>query len=212
MKKLFSFTFLPAFALIILLIALPTSTVFAAYADGSYDVPVEIKEDGTNNTSIADGYFNDTAKLIVENGVNYVHLTVSSADYVKSVSGPNGEAQVISESGDTKTLKLQVGDMSAPIHLDMHIVVPEEVAGMEYDNNHSTQAVFDVSGVPTASTDGGETTEESSTESGTTTEDGTNESVENPPTGDSTPIAMYIALLVGSIALFAVYKFRFARN
>lgn len=212
MKKLFSFTFLPALALIITLVALPTGTVFAAYADGSYDVPVEIKEDGTNNTSIADGYFNDTAKLVVENGVNYVHLTVSSADYVKSVSGPNGKAQVVSESGDTKTLKLQVGDMSAPINLNMHIVVPEEVAGMEYDNNHSTQAVFDVSNVPAASAGGGDSTDESSTESESATEGGTGEEVENPPTGDSTPIAMYVALLVGSIAVFAVYKFRFARN
>ncbi len=206
MKKLFSFTFLPAFALIISLIALPTSTVFAAYADGSYDVPVEIKEDGTNNTSIADGYFNSNAKLVVENGTNYIQLTVSSAEYVKSVSGPNGEAQVISESGNTKTLQLQVGDLSNPINLGMHIVVPEEVAGMEYDNNHSTQAIFDVSGVPAASTDGGETTEKTSSETGA------GEAVDNPPTGDSTPIAMYVALLVGSIAVFAVYKFRIARN
>lgn len=203
-----------AFALIISLVALPVGTVFAAYADGTYSVPVEIKENNSNNVSIADGYFDNTAKLVVENGVNYIHLTVSSAEYVKSVSGPNGSAQVISESGNTKTLKLQVGDLSQPITLNMHIVVPKDVAGMEYDNHHKTQAVFDVSNVPAAGTGEGTTdqTTEQTTEESTDTERATDQTVENPPTGDSTPIAMYIALLVGSAVVFAVYKFRFARN
>ncbi len=53
----------------------------------------------------------------------------------------------------------------------------------------------------------GEATEESSDKGAAGKED-----VDNPPTGDNTPIGLYIGLLVGSIVLFAVYKFRFARN
>lgn len=211
-KKLSIFSIGTILAFIVSIIALPGGTAFAQYAEGTHDIPYEIKDSSGSSVSIADGYFTGTAKLEVENGVNYVHLTVKEADYVKDISGPEGSAQVVSEDKDanTKTLKLKVGDLSAPVELGMHIVVPEEIAGMEYDNHHTTQAIFDASGVPAP-------TAEKSNEDATKTDDDSTETVaeqgeENPPTGDNTPIALYVSLLIASIAGFAVYKFRFARN
>src|SRR5699024_7125677 len=117
----------------------------------------------------------------------------------KSLSGPYGAAQVISDSGDTRVVKLQVGDMNQPVTLNMHVVVPEEIAGMEYDNHHTARAVF--SGVPDLSSDTSNT--EESAAGGT---------VENPPTGDSTPIAMYVTLILASVGAFVVYRLRVART
>src|SRR5690625_765142 len=103
--------FLALCSMVLTLVFLPAGNVSAAtFADGTYDVPFELKEAGSNNTSIADGYFSKPAKLIVKNGVNYVQLTVSSSDYVKSISGPNGGATVISDGGDTETRHFERSD------------------------------------------------------------------------------------------------------
>lgn len=202
----------------------------ATFENGTYDVSLELKESGSNNASIAAGYFSKSAKLIVKNGVNYVQLTATESDWIKSISGPNGGATVISESGNTRTVQFEAGDLSGPVNLKMHVVVPEEVAGMKYDNHHSVRAVLNTSSVPTASTAQAqpETTTEVKTESTTeptaeagdktTAETGTqevkaeNKTVENPKTGDTSSIWLYVSLLVGSISILALYKTRLAKN
>src|SRR5699024_9899206 len=113
----------------------------------SQEVSYEVKEAGSNNTSVADGYFIKPAKLTVENGKNYLEFSLKDADYVKSLSGPYGAVKVISDSGNKRVVKLQVGDISNPIDLQMHIVVPEEVAGMPYDHDHKARMVVNTEGV-----------------------------------------------------------------
>lgn len=203
MKKRLSLSMiLTVLVLTVSLTILPTGTTFAKIADGTYNVPFELKEAGNNNTSIADGYFSKPAKLTVENGVNYVQLTITNSEWVKSLSGPYGASTVVSDSpgNDSRTVKLQVGDLSQPVTMKMHVVVPEEVAGMKYDNHHTVRGIFNVSGIDSAGAGVG------------TTGGSTGESVENPPTGDSTPVALYVTLILSSIVVFTVYKFRFARN
>lgn len=166
----------------------------ATFENGTYNIPFELKEAGTNNASIADGYFSKPAKLVVKNGVNYIQLTTTESDWIKSISGPLGSATVISESGNTRTVQFEVGNLSNAVNLKMHVVVPKEIAGMEYDNHHSVRADFNTSGIPTASAGSTETKEVS----------GENGSVENPKTGDTSSIGLYIVLLLGSIAVFVL--------
>src|SRR5699024_10775692 len=113
----------------------------------SQEVSYEVKEAGSDGTSIADGYFIKPAKLTVENGNNFLEFSLKDADYVKSLSGPYGAVKVLSDSGNKRVVKLQVGDISSPIELQMHIVVPEEVAGMPYDHKHKARMVVDTEGV-----------------------------------------------------------------
>lgn len=180
-----------------------TNVVSAAtFENGTYNIPFELKEAGTNNASIADGYFSKPAKLIVENGVNYIQLTTTESDWIKSISGPHGSATVISESGNTRTVQFEAGNLSNPVNLKMHVVVPKEVAGMEYDNHHSVRAAFNTNGIPTASTGQAEVKEVNAE----------NGSVTNPKTGDSSSIGLYISLLLVSVGMFALYKTRLAKN
>lgn len=191
----------------------PVNVVHAAtFESGTYDISFELKEAGNNNTSIADGYFSKPATLIVKNGVNYIQLTTTESDWVKSISGPHGSATVISESGDTRTVQFEVGDLSNPVKLNMHVVVPEEIAGMEYDNQHSVRAVFNTDGVPAASTESGETTNDATESMQTADVDDNNGSIKNPKTGDTSPISLYISLLFVSIGIFTVYKIRVAKS
>lgn len=233
MKKFSRLAIFATLALIMSLISLPANTAFAALADGTHDINYEIQEAGGGSTSIADGYFSKPAKLTVDGSSQSIQLTLTSADMIKSLSVQGTPVSVVSDSGDTRVVKFNVKDASKPVNMDMHVIVPDL-----YDQDHGAQAIFDVGGIPaTASTpakdddgeksedekaapesdNGGETTKDSSSNGdGEATEGssdkGAGEEVDNPPTGDNTPIALYIGLLVGSIALFSVYKFRFARN
>lgn len=207
MKKRFSITMaLTAFIFTISLVVSPVGSVFAEIADGSYQVNYEMKEKSSDNTSIADGYFTSPATLTVKDGVQYIQLTVTGADMIKELVAPSGPVNVVSESGDTRTVSFRVdGDLSQPVSMQMDIVVPDL-----YDTTHTARAVFDVSGLPEAGTkaatgDNDETVTD-------TKDNGTTAPVDNPPTGDETPIALYVTLLLGSVAIFTVYKLRVARN
>src|SRR5699024_10449016 len=137
------------------------------------------------------------------NGNYYVQFTVKNAEWIKSVSGPYGTAEVVSsdQANDRKVLKLRVSDISSPVDLSMHIVVPEDVAGMEYDNNHKAKAVFNTSSIPAG--DANTTESKHSSEATVTAED-------NPKTGDQAPIIIFALLFVGA-GLFLVRKLAFSK-
>lgn len=183
-----------------------TTPVSAQIADGTYKINYEMKEANGGNTSIADGYFTKPATLIVENGVQYIQLTVTGSNYVKSLSTSAGPVQVISENSanKTRTVKFKVnGNLSQPLNMDMHIVVPDM-----YDMTHTARAVFDVSGLPQA----GSAAEQKSAEKGDATGNA-GVTVENPQTGDNSSIGLYALLMLGSaVALLAIWKFRPVRN
>src|SRR5690625_1480992 len=167
MKKRFSLVMaLTAFIFTISLVVSPVGSVFAAIADGTYQVNYEMKEKSSDSTSIADGYFSSPATLTVKDGVQTIQLTVTGADMIKKLVAPSGPVNVVSESGDTRTVSFRVdGDLSQPVSMKMDIVVPDL-----YDTTHTARAVFDVSGLPAAGAEtpaGAEDNNEESTDDGT---------------------------------------------
>jgi len=211
MKKKFSFiVVLTAFIFTLSFIVSPVGSVSAEIADGSYKVNYEMKEASSDNTSISDGYFSKPATLTVKDGVQYIQLTVTSSSMIKSLSAPSGAVDVISEGDDTRTVKFRVdGDLSQPVTMKMRVEVPDMPAMPGgYKQDHTARVVFDVSGLPEAGAKS--TTEESAGNEDSSK--GTTTPVDNPPTADETPVALYVTLLLSSIAIFTVYKLRFAKN
>src|SRR5690554_6902601 len=147
MKKKFSLVMaLSAFIFTISLIVSPVGSVFAAIADGTYQVNYEMKEKSSDSTSIADGYFAKPATLTVKDGVQHIQLTVTGASMIKKLVAPSGPVTVVSEGEETRTVKFRVdGDLSQPVSLQMDIVVPDL-----YDTTHTARAVFNVSDLPEA--------------------------------------------------------------
>src|SRR5699024_4160761 len=160
----------------------------------SQNVSYEVKEAGSDGTSIADGYVIKPAKLTVENGKNFLEFSLKDADYVKSLSGPYGAVKVISDSGNKRVVKMQVGDISSPINLQMRIVVPEEVAGMPYDHNHKARMVLDTKGVELSELAAADNKSDDKKADGEKDKD-------NPKTSDTTPLMMYTVLMVGSVGV-----------
>ena len=205
---------LMAFVLAITFVVFPTGNVSAEIADGSYQIKYEMKEASSDSTSIANGYFSKPATLTVKNGVKHIQLTVTSSSMIKSLSAPSGAVTVVSEDvgNETRTVKFRVdGDLSQPVNMKMHIIVPDL-----YDQEHSARAVFDVSGLESASSKTSKTEDSSDDGAAATATAGednkSSKAEDNPPTGDSTPIALYVTLLLGSVGIFTVYKLRTARN
>lgn len=214
MIKLIRFSFIATIALIFSLIALPTNNVAAAHANGTYDINYEIKEAGGGSTSIADGYFSKPAKLTVNDGNYTVQLTVTSADMIKSLSVGGSPVQVVSDSGSTRVVKFSASNLSNPVNMKMHVVVPDL-----YDTEHGAQAVFDLSSVPAKSSEKDQSKEDEAPtpnndngNNNDSSKGGEQDEVVNPPTGDDTPLTLYIGLLIASILGFGLYKIRFARN
>jgi heme-binding NEAT domain protein len=193
-----------AFAAMILTLFF-VAPVSAQIADGTYEVNYEVKEDGTDNTSLSDGYFTKPATLTVENGTQYVQLTITGTNYIESLTIPGTVIETVNEDSgnNVKTIKFKVDDLTQKVHMDMTINVPE----MNMENfQPSAQLAFDTSELPQADSAGEQDAGDESDEAG-------GAAVENPPTGDNSSIALYAFLLLGSgIALFAIWKLRPARN
>lgn len=201
MKKKLLSTLTAILAAVLVAIVPSYSTFVSAQTQ---DVPYKIVEAGNDNVSIADGYFVKPAKYTVENGKNYVQFSLRDAQYVKSLSGPYGAVQVLSEDDHSRVVKMQVDDLSKPVTLEMHIVVPEEVAGMKYDHQHKARAIFDTSAIKNT----GQTSE--TTDSSKTNDE---KQVDNPKTSDNTPLIMYSMLMLGAVAvLIIIWKRRPANN
>ncbi|MEJ8776584.1 NEAT domain-containing protein [Pseudogracilibacillus sp. ICA-222130] len=189
-------TLVMAFVAIFLVFA-PTNTL--QVSANSQEVSYQILEAGSDSSSVADGYFLKPAKLTIEDGKTYLEFSLKDADYVKSLSGPYGAVKVISDEGNKRVVKMQVGDITKPIELQMHVVVPEEVAGQPYDHEHKARMIVDAEGIDLA----GLTTNDQGEETTTTSDDGDKKD-ENPKTGDTTPLMMYTVLLIASFGIIVI--------
>lgn len=205
MRKKISIAVATILAAVFLLFAPANAGFVSANAQ---EVSYEVKEAGSNNTSVADGYFIKPAKFTVENGKNFLEFSLKDADYVKSLSGPYGAVRVISDSGNKRVVKLQVDDISNPIDLKMHIVVPEEVAGMPYDHDHKARMIVNTDGVDLSafaaaeeSDDKKSNDEKSNDEKSDDKKAEGEKDKDNPKTSDTTPLVMYTVLMVGSVGV-----------
>lgn len=189
--------FITILSLLLLLVIhhVSADVVSAKYADGSYDVTYEVLRADNDSASIADGYFVKPATLIVEGSNSYIQLTVKSSDMVKSLTGPYGKANLVSEnkSANTKVYKFQINDVTKPVEMGMHIVV--DVEEIQYDTTHKARFVFNTDEVKEGTASAGKTGG-ADNGSPSTTED-------NPKTGDETPIVLFAVLLLGSGLLIA---------
>lgn len=149
MKKFHFVKLLFTFVILSFIIIPFGATSYAKIPDGTYEIQYEIKHAKKEDTSIADGYFTKPATLTVKNGVQEIQITITSAHLVQKLSTPSGPVQVLNETKDgdslTRVVKFRVdGDLTKPVLLDMHIIVPPMDNFQGYDMEHSARAVFDV--------------------------------------------------------------------
>src|SRR5690625_818895 len=125
----------------------------ATYKDGEYDLPFEVWQANKDEISVADGYLEKPAKLIVEDGKYTVQITLKNSSwwqYFKVASGNEFiDVTEVSkdEANDTKVVQFEVDDIDAILDAKVHIIVTG-IPGLDYDNKYDIRFNFDTSDIP----------------------------------------------------------------
>src|SRR5690625_4082127 len=129
-----------------------TDTV-ATYKDGEYDLPFEVWQANKDEISVADGYLEKPAKLIVEDGKYTVQTTLKNSSWWQyfKVSSGNEFIDVTevskNDAADTKVVQFEVDDIDAILDAKVHIIVTD-IPGLDYDNKYDIRFNFDTSDIP----------------------------------------------------------------
>ena len=195
-------------SLVFLGIATPTSA--AGLEDGEYRVTYSVLKADSDSASMADGYFNKPAKLIVENGVITTQIGLNTSAITEfEVNGK--PVTVLSENGESSTVQFQVNNLNNPTNGEIHVIVSEQ----NYDHWYTIRMSFDENTIEMLSTsdteekqsgNNSDQTGNTSENVTTTTEGSEKNEVENPQTGDSNSLTAYgaLAVLSGTI-MFLVF-------
>lgn len=174
--------------------------------DKAFEYDYVVKHATEDKVSAADKFFKKPATVLYKGDEKYIQLTITNWEWIKSITPESGEVTVVQVNDDgSAVIQFKVnGDLSDAIVLDMHVVVPEEVAGMPYDMNHTARIFLDLDSEKEVNPD----------DYATTVLGGEDGKVPNPQTGDSTNVWYYALLLMGSIIVPSgmLVKRRFAHK
>ncbi|MCU5392917.1 heme uptake protein IsdC [Bacillus toyonensis] len=231
MKK---FSVLPAFIMtfvcMLAFLVVPFGQASAKLADGTYDINYVIQKAENESASMANDYFEKPAKLVVKNGEMKVQVPMNHSAWITEFKAPeNGnfvDAKVVSkdEGADKRTVEFKVDDLSKPLGVKIHVVVPSA----NYDHHYTIHFAFDANvkavggdnGVVAATKNNDqaktdtqvkeektkvENKEANKEANKETNESGKAEKTDNPKTGDEARIGFFAALLLVS-GVFLIRK------
>ncbi|HDC6215606.1 TPA: heme uptake protein IsdC [Staphylococcus aureus] len=186
----------------------------SANAADSGTLNYEVYKYNTNDTSIANDYFNKPAKYIKKNGKLYVQITVNHSHWITGMSIEGHKENIISKNTakDERTSEFEVSKLNGKIDGKIDVYIDEKVNGkpFKYDHHYNITYKFngptDVAGANAPGKDDKNSASGSDKGSdGTTTGQSESNSsnkdkVENPQTNAGTPAYIY-AIPVASVAL-----------
>lgn len=227
MKK---FSVLPAFIMtfvcMLAFLVVPFGQASAKLADGTYDINYVIQKAENESASMANDYFEKPAKLVVKNGEMKVQVPMNHSAWITEFKAPeNGnfvDAKVVSkdEAADKRTVEFKVDDLSKPLGVKIHVVVPSA----NYDHHYTIRFAFDANvkavggdnGVVAATKNNDQAKTDTQVKeekmkvenkeaNKETNESGKAEKTDNPKTGDEARIGLFAALLLVS-GVFLIRK------
>ncbi|HHP5738524.1 MULTISPECIES: heme uptake protein IsdC [Bacillus] len=230
--------FIITFVCMLAFLVMPYGKVAAQLADGTYDINYVIQKAENDSASMANDYFEKPAKLIVKNGEMRVQIPMNHSAWITEFKAPeNGnfvDAKVVSkdEAADKRTVEFKIDDLSKPLGVKIHVVVPSA----NYDHHYTIRFAFDAN-VKAVGGDNGaatttknndqtktgtqvkeektkvenkETTKEANKETNkdTKNENGKAEKTDNPKTGDEARIGLFaVLILISGVFLIRNVKF-----
>ena len=218
--------FIMTFVCMLAFLVVPFGQASAKLADGTYDINYVIQKAENESASMANDYFEKPAKLIVKNGEMKVQVPMNHSAWITEFKAPeNGnfvDAKVVSkdEAADKRTVEFKVDDLSKPLGVKIHVVVPSA----NYDHHYTIRFAFDANvkavggdnGVVAATKNNDQaktdtqvkeekTKVENKEVNKETNESGKAEKTDNPKTGDEARIGLFAALLLVS-GVFLIRK------
>ncbi|API79133.1 heme uptake protein IsdC [Staphylococcus argenteus] len=196
---------------LIIIIATFGNTANAAES-GTLDY--EVYKYNTNDTSIANDYFNKPAKYVKKNGKLYVQITVNHSHWITGMSIEGHKENIINKdtAKDERTSEFEVSKLNGKIDGKIDVYINEKVNGKPFKYDHHYNITYKFNG-PTDVASAGATSNDDKTsasgsdkgtEGATSGQSGSESSdknkVENPQTNAGTPAYIY-AIPVASLAL-----------
>ncbi|MBH4891143.1 heme uptake protein IsdC, partial [Staphylococcus aureus] len=129
--KVFNTTIL---ALIIIIATFSNS----ANAADSGTLNYEVYKYNTNDTSIANDYFNKPAKYIKKNGKLYVQITVNHSHWITGMSIEGHKEKIISKNTakDERTSEFEVSKLNGKVDGKIDVYIDEKVNGKPFKYDH----------------------------------------------------------------------------
>ncbi|MBK3497354.1 heme uptake protein IsdC [Viridibacillus sp. YIM B01967] len=206
-KKVLIKPWLVAVVCLVAFILLPQNSGYAAMADGTYSVNYQVIKPDGNSASIANDYFAKPGTIIVKNGEMTAQIKVNNSKWMTSFSANTGGNSVVSSnaSTDTRVVQFNVTSLSNPTLAKIKV----DIEDMNYHHSYSIRLAFDESSAKLVSAAGSSSnksdTSSSSKDTATTTADVKGKgNVDNPQTGDTTPILLF----AGAFALSGFFLLR----
>ncbi|MCM3714048.1 NEAT domain-containing protein [Alkalihalobacillus oceani] len=145
----------------------PEEPADPAIADGEYTIDFTFLKDGTDETSVMDGYTEKPATLLVDDGEYELHLTFTNSEWIKEFKveqdGDYVDAEVIENdtANNKRIVGFPVADLNEKINAFTHVVVTGVPGLPGYDHEYEVQIQLhpdslDPPSGPTEPGDGGE--------------------------------------------------------
>ncbi|WP_164219968.1 NEAT domain-containing protein [Virgibacillus sp. YIM 98842] len=114
----------------------PTDETDPLKPDSAYKIDFVIKHETDDKVSIADEYF-ENAYLLTKDGIEYLQLTVTDSDMIRTLKTLNGEVLIVEKNSDG-SIVVQFKVDGNPAILEMRVTVP----GL-YNQEHTTRLFLD---------------------------------------------------------------------
>ncbi|XOQ13245.1 MAG: heme uptake protein IsdC [Shouchella clausii] len=167
--------------LLVFATVLPTFANIASAAseplqNGTYEIPFKVLKNGTDETSVMDGYTKKPATLYVKDGSYEIDMTLTNSNWYQDFKVEGAQPETISEDTgkNERVVRFPVSQLDEKLDAYVHIIVTG-IPGFEYDNKYDVQIAFDVNGISLIELDEPPTVEEPGTEEPGTEEPGTEE-------------------------------------
>ncbi|ALA53676.1 NEAT domain-containing protein [Shouchella clausii] len=144
--------------------------------NGTYEIPFKVLKNGTDETSVMDGYTKKPATLYVKDGSYEIDMTLTNSNWYQDFKVEGAQPETISEDTgkNERVVRFPVSQLDEKLDAYVHIIVTG-IPGFEYDNKYDVQIVFDINGISIIELDEPPTVEEPGTEEPGTEEPGTEE-------------------------------------
>ncbi|WP_346243527.1 NEAT domain-containing protein [Shouchella clausii] len=144
--------------------------------NGTYEIPFKVLKNGTDETSVMDGYTKKPATLYVKDGSYEIDMTLTNSNWYQDFKVEGAQPETISEDTgkNERVVRFPVSQLDEKLDAYVHIIVTG-IPGFEYDNKYDVQIAFDVNGISLIELDEPPTVEEPGTEEPGTEEPGTEE-------------------------------------
>lgn len=119
-----------------------------SYAEEGKALNFEVLKYNTNDTSIANDYFNKLAKVFERNGKKYVQITVNHSHWITGMSIEGKNEKIINKdtAKDERTSEFEVSKTSGKVDGKIAVYINEPVNGKPFKYDHHYNITYKFAG------------------------------------------------------------------